>query len=38
MTWNTFHAIKSPIRALNPLGLPTTTRSDRFDSLKQQHI
>ncbi|KAF7812439.1 uncharacterized protein G2W53_033415 [Senna tora] len=35
MTSCTSHAIKSPIRALNPLGFPNTTRSDRFDSLVQ---
>ncbi|KAF7808166.1 uncharacterized protein G2W53_040327 [Senna tora] len=29
MTWHTFHAITSPIRALNPLGFLNTTRSDR---------
>ncbi|KAF7814909.1 uncharacterized protein G2W53_028878 [Senna tora] len=25
MTWHTFHAIKSPIRAFNPLEFPYTT-------------
>ncbi|KAF7812418.1 uncharacterized protein G2W53_033394 [Senna tora] len=29
MTSHTFHAIKSLIRDLNPLGFPSTTRSDR---------
>ncbi|KAF7821394.1 uncharacterized protein G2W53_026849 [Senna tora] len=29
MTCLTFHAITSPIRALNPLGFQNTTRSDR---------
>ncbi|KAF7832170.1 uncharacterized protein G2W53_014503 [Senna tora] len=33
MTCHIFHAIKSPIRALNTLGFPNTTRSDRFYSL-----
>ncbi|KAF7832017.1 uncharacterized protein G2W53_014350 [Senna tora] len=28
---STFHAITSPIRALNPLGFQNTTRSDRHD-------
>ncbi|KAF7812435.1 uncharacterized protein G2W53_033411 [Senna tora] len=34
----TFHAITSPIQVLNPLKFPNTTRSDRFDSLEQQHV
>ncbi|KAF7808122.1 uncharacterized protein G2W53_040283 [Senna tora] len=38
MTWQTFHAITSLIRALKPLGFPNTTRSDRFDSLVEQRI
>ncbi|KAF7807562.1 uncharacterized protein G2W53_039723 [Senna tora] len=29
MTWQTFHAITSPIRALKLLGFPNITRSDR---------
>ncbi|KAF7839114.1 ribonuclease H [Senna tora] len=33
MTSYTFHAITSPIRALNPLGFPNTTRIDRFTHL-----
>ncbi|KAF7832040.1 uncharacterized protein G2W53_014373 [Senna tora] len=37
MTPHTFHAIKTPIQALNPLGFPNTTQSDRYDSLVQQH-
>ncbi|KAF7807547.1 uncharacterized protein G2W53_039708 [Senna tora] len=27
----TFHAIRSPVRALNPIGFPNTTGSDRDD-------
>ncbi|KAF7812440.1 uncharacterized protein G2W53_033416 [Senna tora] len=38
MTSHTFHGIKSPIRAINLLEFPNTTRSDRFDSLVQQHV
>ncbi|KAF7842059.1 uncharacterized protein G2W53_004357 [Senna tora] len=38
MTSNTFQAIMSPIRELNPLGFPDTTRSDRFDSHVQQDV
>ncbi|KAF7842031.1 uncharacterized protein G2W53_004329 [Senna tora] len=37
-TRNTFHAITSPIQALNPLGFPNPTRSDQFDSLVQEHV
>ncbi|KAF7841523.1 uncharacterized protein G2W53_003821 [Senna tora] len=33
MTSHSFHAITTPIRALNPLGFANTTRSDRFDAL-----
>ncbi|KAF7839150.1 uncharacterized protein G2W53_007632 [Senna tora] len=38
MASHTFDAIKSPIRALNPLGFTNTTRSDWFDSHVQQHV
>ncbi|KAF7842016.1 uncharacterized protein G2W53_004314 [Senna tora] len=38
MTSHMFHAITSPIRALNPLGFPNTMRSARFDSFGQQHV
>ncbi|KAF7808120.1 uncharacterized protein G2W53_040281 [Senna tora] len=38
MSGHTFHEITRPTRALNPLGLPNTTQSDRFDSLVQQHV
>ncbi|KAF7832162.1 uncharacterized protein G2W53_014495 [Senna tora] len=38
MTSPTFHAITSPIRASNPLGIPNTTQSDRFGSLLQQLV
>ncbi|KAF7821392.1 uncharacterized protein G2W53_026847 [Senna tora] len=31
MTWHTFLAITSPIRALKPLGFPNPTRSDLHD-------
>ncbi|KAF7808148.1 uncharacterized protein G2W53_040309 [Senna tora] len=31
MTWRTFHAITSPIRALSLLGFPNTTQSNRRD-------
>ncbi|KAF7839163.1 uncharacterized protein G2W53_007645 [Senna tora] len=37
MTYHAIHAITSAIRALNPLGFPNKMRSDRFDSLGQQH-
>ncbi|KAF7812417.1 uncharacterized protein G2W53_033393 [Senna tora] len=32
MTSHTFHAITIPIRALNPLGMPKSMRSDRSES------
>ncbi|KAF7839151.1 uncharacterized protein G2W53_007633 [Senna tora] len=38
MTSHSFHAITLPIRALNPLGFPNTTGSDRFYSLVQQPV
>ncbi|KAF7802309.1 uncharacterized protein G2W53_041420 [Senna tora] len=38
MTSHSFHAITSPIRALNALGFPNTMRSDRFSSLLEQHV
>ncbi|KAF7808173.1 uncharacterized protein G2W53_040334 [Senna tora] len=34
----TFHAITSPIRAINPLGFPNATRSDLLDSFVQQQV
>ncbi|KAF7841511.1 uncharacterized protein G2W53_003809 [Senna tora] len=36
--FTTLDAIKSPIRALNPLGFANTTQSDQFDSLVHQHV
>ncbi|KAF7812427.1 uncharacterized protein G2W53_033403 [Senna tora] len=38
MASHSTHVIMSPIRALNQLGFPNTTRSDRFDSLVQQDV
>ncbi|KAF7832234.1 uncharacterized protein G2W53_014567 [Senna tora] len=38
MTSDAVQVITSPIRALNPLGFPKTTRSDRFDALVQKHV
>ncbi|KAF7832174.1 uncharacterized protein G2W53_014507 [Senna tora] len=38
MTSHTIVAITSAIRPLNPLGYPNIMRSDRFDSLVQQHV
>ncbi|KAF7839161.1 uncharacterized protein G2W53_007643 [Senna tora] len=38
MTSHAIHAIKSAIRALNPLGFPNKMRSDRSDSIRQQHV
>ncbi|KAF7832163.1 uncharacterized protein G2W53_014496 [Senna tora] len=32
MTCDIFHEITSPIRSLNPLGFPNTTRSDRNEA------
>ncbi|KAF7835557.1 uncharacterized protein G2W53_010416 [Senna tora] len=38
MASNTFLAITGLIHELNPLRFPNKTRSDRFDSLVQQHV
>ncbi|KAF7839169.1 uncharacterized protein G2W53_007651 [Senna tora] len=38
MTGDTFHAIKSSIRASNLVGFRNTMRSDQFQSLLQQHV